>query len=265
MGRDLAPPLSERVHAGDRLTGLVVKMPAASTIEIAGHCGFDLVLIDTEHGTGDTEMLENHLRAAEAVGVPALVRVGAADGTEILRALDAGAEGIVVPHVSDLATADRVVRFAHYPPRGGRGLATSTRAGRYGLTDPREHVRAAGERTLVIVQIEDAEAVPCAAAIASQDGIDGVLVGPTDLSTALGHPGEYEHPDVVAAIECIVADVLEAENSALCMSVGDEHGARTWHGRGAAMVLIPAPPLITREFRRLLAAVRDPRQSELPR
>jgi 4-hydroxy-2-oxoheptanedioate aldolase len=251
--------LATRVRDGHRLTGLVVKMPAASSIEMAGHCGFDLVMIDTEHGGADTDQLENHLRAAESARVPALVRVGGADRAEILRALDAGAAGIVVPHVCDTTVAEQVVRFAHYPPRGTRGLATSTRAGRYGLNGPSAHVRVANEQTLVVVQIEDEEAVPNAAAIASHQGIDGVLVGPTDLSAVLGYPGDFEHPQVAAAIERIVSDIAAAENAtAPWMSVGDEADARAWHERGAAVVLFTAPAVITREFRRLLSAVRQP-------
>src|SRR5262245_35125759 len=105
-------------------------MPAPATLELAGHTGFDFALIDTEHGIADGQQLEHHLRAADSAGLDCVVRVGANDSTEILRALDAGARGVVVPHVTTAAEAAAAVRAAHYPPIGKRGLALSTRAGR---------------------------------------------------------------------------------------------------------------------------------------
>lgn len=248
--------LSARVRGGAPLIGMIVKMPGPAIVETAAHCGFDLVVIDTEHGAAGTELLEHHLRAADSAGVPALVRVGSADGPEILRALDAGACGIVVPHVSDAATAERIVRSAHYPARGTRGLATSTRAGHHGLVDVREHIAAAREQTLVVVQIEDVAAVEHVAEIAAVDGVDAIFVGPTDLSLSLGHPGDLDHPDVDAAIGQIVGEVVGGRDAALWVVAGDAEATAGWHGRGAGVVLFAAPALITREFRRVASAAK---------
>src|SRR5579859_6726369 len=121
--RPLAALLRERVS----LTALLAKMPCAAQIETAGHAGFDIVIIDTEHGpTGGLE-LDNPLRAAQAVRLPALVRVPGNDSAAILAALDAGATGVIVPHVLDAGEAEAVVAAAHYPPRGRRGDRKSTR------------------------------------------------------------------------------------------------------------------------------------------
>lgn len=253
------PCLAERIRAGERLLGLVVKIPGPAVLEIAGHSGYDLVVIDTEHGPADTEALEHHLRAADGAGVPALVRVGGIDPCEILRALDAGAEGIVVPRVDTAAQAAAAVAAAHYPPHGRRGLATSTRAGRHGLVGLAEHVRRARERTLVVVQVEDAEALPHVAAIAAEPGVDGVFLGPTDLSMSLGQPGDLAHPLVADAIEQVAAQVREASRAPLCTLVGDEHEAQRWYARGAQIVLLAAPPLIAKRLYELARAVRDGR------
>ena len=195
--------LAGRLRAGERLRLLFVKMPCPAEIELAGAAGFDGVIVDTEHGTADG--LEHHLRAADAAGIPALVRVPAADPGPILRALDAGAAGIVVAHATDTGVAEAAVAAAHYPPRGRRGLALTTRAGRYGTTSLGEHLERAAEETLVVVQIEDAEAVPRSDEILAVDGVDAVLIGVTDLSASLGHPTDAEHPAVTGAVSTITA------------------------------------------------------------
>jgi 4-hydroxy-2-oxoheptanedioate aldolase len=161
------------------------------------------VILDTEHGTADG--LEHHLRAADAAGIPALVRVPNTDPGPILRALDAGAAGIVVAHVTGPDVAHAAVAAAHYPPRGRRGLALTTRAGHFGTVTIDDHLEHALEETVIIVQIEDAEAVDRATEILAVEAVDGVLIGATDLSVSLGHPGAAHHPDVVAASHTIAA------------------------------------------------------------
>jgi 4-hydroxy-2-oxoheptanedioate aldolase len=201
----VAEPLAVRVRRGDSLRMLLVKMPAPAEVEQAAYAGFDAVIVDTEHGPAAGPELEHHLRAADAAGTAALVRVPAVDAGQIPAALDAGATGIVVPHVVDAAGASAVVDCARYPPRGHRGLALTTRAGRFGTAALADYLDRAARETLVFVQIEDAEAVPRAEQILSVDGVDGVLIGTTDLSISLGHPGEPGCREVQAAVDEIIA------------------------------------------------------------
>ncbi|MEN3284303.1 MAG: 4-hydroxy-2-oxoheptanedioate aldolase [Solirubrobacteraceae bacterium] len=247
--------LSERLRGGERLLGLVVKMPCAQVIECAGHIGYDLIVIDCEHGPADTEPLEHHLRAADSVRIPVLVRVGGISGDEVLRALDAGAQGIVVSRVCTPEQAAHAVATAHYPPIGVRGLATSTRAGRYGLVDVDEHVRRARTETLVIAQVEDAAALAHARAIAAEQGIDAVFLGPTDLSMSLGYPGQLAHPVVVDAIEHVTQEV-RAAGQVLVTLVSDEAEARAWWDRGAQVVLLAAPIVIAKRLTEIARSVR---------
>ncbi|MBV9002538.1 MAG: alpha/beta fold hydrolase [Solirubrobacterales bacterium] len=200
-----AEPLVARVRRGDPLRVLLVKMPAPTEIEQAADTGFDAVIIDTEHGPASGLELEHHLRAADAARIAALVRVPTSDAGPILAALDAGATGIVVAHVADPACAAAVVDAAHYPPRGHRGLALTTRAGRFGTAALAAHLARAARETLVFVQIEDAQAVRRTQEILSVDGVDGVLIGATDLSISLGQPGESGSREVRAAIDEIIA------------------------------------------------------------
>ncbi|HET9094283.1 MAG TPA: aldolase/citrate lyase family protein [Solirubrobacteraceae bacterium] len=211
-----AAALAVRLRAGERLRWLFVKMPAPAEVELAGATGFDAVILDTEHGS--PEGLEHHLRAAETAGIPVVVRVPSVDPGPILRALDAGATGVVVAHVVDGAGAAAAVAAAHYPPRGRRGLALTTRAGRHGTAALADHLTRAGRETVVIVQIEDADAVPRSAEILGVDGVDGVLIGATDLSISLGRPGESGHPELVSAVATI-ADAAAAQGVPVAMVV----------------------------------------------
>ncbi len=198
------------MRAGESLIGCFVMLPSAAVTEMVAYAGFDFVILDTEHGAATAETLENQLRAAEAAGVPALVRtVGMTQG-EILRALDAGASGILVPHVCTPQEAASIATAAHYPPHGIRGLATTARAGRHGRVTIADHLKNAHENTLVLVQIEDARALEHVSAIAATTNVDGVFIGPADLSISLGHPGNPGHPEVVAAIDKAVKEISAA-------------------------------------------------------
>lgn len=249
--------MAARLRAGETLRGLLTKMPAPAVVELGGHAGFDLVVIDTEHGAAGPEALEHHIRAADSAGVEVIVRVGSPEPIETLRALDAGASGVIAPHVNDAASARSVVRAAHYPPAGERGLAVSTRAGRQGLSPVAEHVRLALENTLVVVQVEHADAVEHIGEIAAVERVDAVFLGPNDLSLSLGHPGDTKHPSVAAAIDK-VAEAVVGSGAALCVIAGSEEEARYWEERGARIVLYPAFALLGARLKSIMTGARFP-------
>jgi 4-hydroxy-2-oxoheptanedioate aldolase len=251
---DASDPLSlaDRLRRRDQVVGLIVKMPNPAVVEVAGHLGFDFAVIDTEHGPGETSELEHHIRAADSVGLDVIVRVGANQPLDILRALDAGAKGVIVPHVNTPQEAAAAVAAAHYPPLGSRGLAASTRAGRHSTGTLADHLARAGRETVVIVQVEDVLAVEHAAAIAATPHLDAVWLGPGDLSMSLGHPGEMEHPEVARVIDRLVQDITAVDNASLCMVVDDEDEVPRWHARGVSVVLFIATNLQTARLRELL-------------
>jgi len=226
-----------------QLLALITKMPSASTVELAGHAGFDFVLIDTEHGPNDMVELEHHVRAAESAGARSLVRVSGAKSPDILRALDAGAQGVVIPHVTSAADVRSAVALTRYPPAGRRSLAVSTRAGHHGTRPVEQHVLASSE-LLVIVQLEDAEALDHLPEILGTEGLSGAFIGPADLSASLGHPGQVDHPVVSKAVERFAAAVLALPHLWLCVLAGDEGEARDWSTRGAHLLLFNAPALL---------------------
>ncbi len=154
-------------------TWLSLGSPVAT--EMAVDCGFDWLLLDMEHGYGSEEGLLTQLMAFRGSSSAAIVRVGAPHPDLILRVLDRGADGIMVPHISSREEAEACVQAAHYPPRGRRGYSRSTRSHGYGLSL---------EETLpplIMAQIETIEGVENACAIAAVDGIDVLFVGPADL------------------------------------------------------------------------------------
>jgi len=252
------PELVERLHRGEELIGLIVKMPNHAVLEVAGHLGFDFALIDTEHGASETDDLENHLRAAGSADLDVVVRVGENSQLPVLRALDAGAKGVIVPHIDTPQDAEAAVRAAHYPPLGDRGLAASTRAGRFSTGTMADHLERARRQTAVIVQIEDQKAVDNAFKIAATEHVDAVWLGPGDLSMSLGFPGELDHPLVAGAIDSIVNDVRRAGNTALCVILNHESEIPLWRERGASVFLFVAANLQAERLRDLLDGIAHP-------
>lgn len=191
-GRTFGP----RFRRGEQLLGALVRMPNEGLVELAGLVGLDYVVLDTEHGPGDQLALAHHINAAAATGLSVLVRIGAP--SEVLRALDLGAHGILAPHVSSVEQARALVDAMHYPPLGRRGFAGYTRAGNYGLIGAADH-HAAARDTVLIAMIEDQAGLDAAADIAGVEGVDGLMLGPADLACELGVVGRADDPRVLAA------------------------------------------------------------------
>jgi 4-hydroxy-2-oxoheptanedioate aldolase len=190
-----------------------IGFPFASTqmIEMAARTGFVWCLLDGEHGAIGVHELESACMAADYSGISAMVRPSSNRPDLILHALDRGATGVQVPHISTAAAAESVVRAAKYEPRGERGLAGSMRSGGYGIDfNVTEYVARSNRETVVCVQIEDDEGLTNAGAIAAVDGVDIVFLGPMDLSQALGHPGDFARPDFRAKVAKAFADVRAA-------------------------------------------------------
>lgn len=247
--------LTDRVRDGRALVGLLVPMPAPATVELAAYCEFDFVILDTEHGVDDASIVEAHLRAANAARIPALVRVPGCESRGIAFALDAGAIGVMVPHVTDHSDVERIVDAVFYPPTGARSLALSTRAGHHAARDPRRHVEIAGRETLVVAQIEDVEALANVADIAAHPHVDAICIGPNDLSCSLGYPGARDHPAVRAAI----GDVLDRTGrtaAAACIVASDPEDALGWRAQGAAIIIFNAETIVARHLHDLSRTMR---------
>jgi 2-keto-3-deoxy-L-rhamnonate aldolase RhmA len=193
--------LKRRLAARETVLGSFVRMACPESVEVCGHAGFDFVVIDLEHSPMGDDEATSLVRTAEAVGVPALLRVPDDSAARIGRLLESGAAGIHVPQVRDLAHAQASIQAAKYAPSGIRGLATN-RASGYGLRmSLDEYVVAANEAGLVVLQVETAGALEQVEQIAALPGCDVVFLGLTDLSLDLGITGAYDHPKLIESIE----------------------------------------------------------------
>ncbi|MFZ5823352.1 MAG: HpcH/HpaI aldolase family protein [Bacillota bacterium] len=248
--------LKPRLQNGETLFGQFVQIPSPALVEIAGYTGFDLVVIDNEHGPAGIETTEHLIRAARCGGVPAVVRLTELNEKEILRTLDAGAAGIMVPMVNTVEEAERAVRAAKYPPRGTRGAATSTRAGGYTVFGGLGHLQASDASTLVILQIESVEALQNLDAIARVAGVDALFIGPSDLSASMGYPTNPGHPAVQAAMIDAVNRIRAAGIQAGLMvsSVADY---RVWQERGARLITMGGTNIITAAMQSLTRAIKE--------
>jgi len=242
----------QRIKAGDDLVGTFLKTPTSHGAEIVGDLGFDFVVIDQEHAPFDRASTDVALLAARALNVPALVRVG---GTEtILSVLDCGAIGVLVPHVATAADAKKIAALCRY--RGGRrGFATSTRAGRYTAVPMWRHINESDANTVVIVQIEDPEALDEIEIIAAVDGIDALFIGRGDLTAAFGDESK-DPPRVREAVEQICAAAKKASKP-ICVYVGSDAEAAWLKSLGATMFVISSDQGFLREgAARALASIR---------
>lgn len=224
-----------QLRAGEPVFGCFIRHSSAGLVEFLALLGWDFLVFDAEHGPIAVGECEHMVRAAELRGSTPLVRVSTSQPPQILRYLDTGAQGVHTPWVESGADAEMTVKAVKYQPRGNRGLAAS-RATDYGQDQPLAScIRTLNDQTLVVVQIESMKAVEALPEIVATDGIDVAFIGLTDLSNSLGLPGETKHPEVQAAIQQIVAVVVES-NVALGIMVSDAKSARAWREKGALYI-----------------------------
>lgn len=192
----------QRLREGQLVIGQWISLPSPAVAELVASFSMDWLVIDAEHGPAGWETVEDIVRAMKGTEVTPVVRVPSNDPAYIKKALDRGGFGVVVPMVSTAAQAAAAVAAAKFPPEGIRGVA-GTRASRYGL-DLAEYVAHWNEQVLVICQLETAEAVQNAAAIAAVSGVDVLFIGPNDLSTSLGIFRQFDRPEYRRAVDRIL-------------------------------------------------------------
>jgi 4-hydroxy-2-oxoheptanedioate aldolase len=222
--------------------GLWSTLPDPYVSEIVAGAGFDWVLLDTEHTPSDVPRMLHQLQAV-AAAVPvdvarrtsAVVRPDWNDTVLIKRYLDIGAQSLLLPFVQNATEAEAAVRATRYAPEGVRGMGGSTRASNFGRT--RDYVKSAQEELCVLVQVETREALDHLDAILAVDGIDGVFIGPADLSASLGYPGDPGHPEVRTAIDDAIR-CIRAAGKAPGILMLDEVRARECLDLGALFVAV---------------------------
>lgn len=224
-----------RMLSGVPLAGTFVKTPALEIVEILALSGLDFICLDAEHAPFDRGRLDACLAMARALDLPALVRVGSGSAENILQALDSGATGIVCPHVDSVDKARglaRAGRFGH----GGRGYAGSSRWAGYTTQAMGDLLDRSRNETVLIAQIEEPEGVAVAAQIAQVAGIDGLFLGPADLSVGYGKRDQTS-PELLAALKS-VGQAAEAAGKAYMTFVPNAAKAAEWRKYGFSMFFI---------------------------
>ncbi|NBE92367.1 2,4-dihydroxyhept-2-ene-1,7-dioic acid aldolase [Nonomuraea sp. KC401] len=187
--------------------GTWIKLSSPESVEIMAHAGFDFVVIDLEHTTLDLGTASTHIAMARALGVDPLVRVPDHGLSVIQRVLDAGAAGVVVPHVDTVEQARSVVRATRFPPRGDRGSGGTSRAGRWGLLPRADYLAYGNEQALCVIQLESEVAIRNTREILALDGIGAAFVGTADLAMSMGVTAGSDEVDRLAtsALEAAAA------------------------------------------------------------
>ncbi len=228
-------PFTRRLREADRcLIGTWVKIPSLETVELLALAGFDYVVIDQEHAPLDFSFVYAATVVAQGLGMNVLVRVPDLSGSHYQRLLDAGVDGILVPHIDGAAGTAHAVRSMTFPPKGERGMGLTARAGQWGQLSSADYV-ARGEEVFRGVQLEDVETLDDIEAIVATAGLGGVFVGMGDLRLATGLTGD--DPPLRDRVDYVLA-LATAAGVPIGTAVGTPAEFRAAAARGYTYVMV---------------------------
>jgi 2-dehydro-3-deoxyglucarate aldolase/4-hydroxy-2-oxoheptanedioate aldolase len=231
----------QKLHAGTQMAGTMVQeLDGTRLVKVLQESGCDFMFIDCEHGPYSYEKVGDMIAAADFERMIPIVRVAEIRKEAILKILDLGPGGIMIPAVKSADEVREAIRLMKYSPMGERGFATFKYYNNYCDKPAREILDAANKAQMLIVQIETREAVACVDEIAAIDGVDVLLVGPGDLSLSYGFPGVKKQPHVMAAIEKVIES---AKKHAIAAGVhyGDLDDVLYWREKGVQMLMWSSP------------------------
>lgn len=216
--------------------GLWLGLANNYTAELIGSAGFDWLLIDGEHAPNTLQTMLGQLQALAPFATHPIVRPAWADDVALKQILDLGVQTVLAPMVDSAEQAEQIVHGTRYPPQGVRGVGSAlARASQFNRTQ--DYLTTANDEICVLVQIESAKAVEELDNILAVDGVDGVFIGPADLSASLGYIGQPNHPEVVKVIEASIAKIVAA-GKAPGVLMADKKQARRYLDCGALFVAV---------------------------
>lgn len=211
----------QRLKAGERLIGCWMTLADIYSAEILGTAGFDWIVVDGEHSPNDIRSMRDQLIALEASDSHPVVRVPIGETRLIKQVLDIGAQTVLVPMVETAEQAKELVRACRYPPEGTRGVgASAARASRFSSIP--DYIATADDQICLLVQVENRAGIANIDEILAVDGVDGVFIGPADLSTDMGHSGNSSAPEVEEVILATLARIKAAGKAPGILSTKDE-------------------------------------------
>ncbi|MBY6044316.1 HpcH/HpaI aldolase family protein [Phaeobacter italicus] len=244
-------PFKEALAKGERQIGCWMSFADGQIAEIMGTCGFDWLVIDGEHAPNDIRSIRDQLIALTASPSHPVVRVPVGETWMIKQVLDAGAQTVLVPIVESADQARELVRACHYPPKGVRGVgATAARATMFGSVS--EYIQTADQEVCLLVQVENRAGIDALDEILQVEGIDGVFIGPADLSTDMGHQGNSAHPEVRAAIADAITRIKAAGIAPGILGVSEE-ATQAYLDMGAQFLAVGIDVLVLAQNARALS------------
>jgi 4-hydroxy-2-oxoheptanedioate aldolase len=224
----------QAISKGNTQYGLWAGIPDTTSAEICAGSGFDWLLLDGEHAPFDMRAIYNYLQAVAAYDVHPIVRIVEGDKNLIKQLLDYGAQTLLIPMVDTAEQAGALVEAMRYPPQGIRGMGSSiARAARWNsITD---YVSTANSEVCLLVQAETTTALENLPEILNVEGVDGVFIGPSDLSASMGHVGNPGHPEVVATIKSAIKAIVKAGKAAGILAL-DPAQAQQYIKAGACFI-----------------------------
>lgn len=194
----------EKIRSGKKALSFKLNLSCPRVAEIAAMSGFDAIWICQEHVPTDHAVMCAQINAAKAYDCDTIVRVAKGSYSDYIRPLEADASGIMIPHLMSFEEAKEIVHTVRFQPLGLRPVDGGNADGMYGLLDFKEYIRFMNANRMVIVQIEDPEPLSELDKICQIDGIDMIFFGPGDFSHAIGHPAEFDHPEIHRVRKLIV-------------------------------------------------------------
>ena len=237
---------------GEVQYGLWAGIPDTTSAEICAGSGFDWLLLDGEHAPFDMRAIYNYLQVVAAYAVHPIVRIVHGDKNLIKQVLDYGAQTLLVPMVDSAAQAAELVQAMRYPPAGSRGMGSSiARAARWNAIP--DYLQRANDEICLLVQVESTKALDNLPEILEVEGVDGVFIGPSDLSASMGHVGNPGHAEVIGTIESTIKTIVGAGKAAGILAL-DAAQARRYLEVGARFVGVGVDTLLLRNSALQLAA-----------
>lgn len=228
--------IKEKVQNKKKISAAWAQAGSNITTEIMAEAGFDMIIVDLEHGPGDIQTLINQIQSMKGEKAVPFARTSWNDFVQIKRILDAGTYGLLIPYINNKQEAEEAVRAVRYPTAGIRGVAGSVRAAHYG-NNPMDYIHRANDNIFVMIAVETGEAVDNIDDLISVDGIDGIFIGPTDLSSSMGYLGDPSAGEVQAVIKKIEQAVVPS-SLALATISGSFDDAQQKYDKGYDIITL---------------------------
>jgi 4-hydroxy-2-oxoheptanedioate aldolase len=228
--------MKQKLREGQSVFGGLLRTPEPSLVEVLGYAGYDYVVLDAEHGAHSFEALDTLILSAYASNVTPIVRINDNTPGLIMRVLDLGAQGVLVPHIRNADDARHAVSAALYPPDGSRGIGPN-RGSQFGAIPNDEYFKSINQEVAVMLMMEEAGAVEAIDAITDVKGITALSIGLSDLSGSLGVPGQANHPSVQAAVDKLMG-MAARKGIPVSLSVRGVEEVRDALKRGARLASI---------------------------